>query len=76
MKGPASLDMLTLMRIVLFALLMAGILPAACEFEMVIRNGHVIDPANRRDGRFDVAIANGKIALVPRPIAANPTSDR
>lgn len=47
---------------------MAGILPAACEFEMVIRNGHVIDPANRRDGRFDVAIANGKIARVAAKI--------
>ncbi|MCX6612859.1 MAG: amidohydrolase/deacetylase family metallohydrolase [Acidobacteria bacterium] len=56
------------MRFVLFALLMAGILPAACEFEMVIRNGHVIDPANRRDGRFDVAIANGKIARVAAKI--------
>ena len=43
---------------------MAGVLPAACEFEMVIRNGHVIDPANQRDGRMDVAIANGKIARV------------
>ncbi len=47
---------------------MAGILPAACEFEMVIRNGHVIDPANRRDGRLDVAIANGKIARVAAKI--------
>ncbi len=56
------------MRIVLFALLMAGVLPAACEFEMVIRGGHVIDPANRRDGRLDVAIANGKIARVAAKI--------
>lgn len=56
------------MRIVLFGLLMAGTLPAACEFEMVIRGGHVIDPANRRDGRLDVAIANGKIARVAAKI--------
>ena len=60
--------MLTLMRFVLFLGMMAGLLPAACEFEMVIRNGHVIDSANRRNGKMDVAIADGKIARVAAKI--------
>jgi dihydroorotase len=60
--------MLTLMRFFLSLSLMAGLLPAACEFEMVIRNGHVIDPANRRDGRMDVAIDKGRIAKVAAKI--------
>ncbi len=56
--------MLALMRFSLFVLLCAGVASAACEYEMVIRNGHVVDPANQRDGRMDVAIADGKIAKV------------
>jgi len=31
-------------------------------YDVLLKNGHVIDPANHRDGRFDVAIAGGKIA--------------
>ena len=38
---------------------------------MVIQNGHVIDPANRRNGRMDVAIANGKIARVAARITVD-----
>lgn len=33
-------------------------------YDVLLKNGHVIDPANHRDGRFDVAIAGGKIAKV------------
>ncbi len=62
--------MLTLMRFVLFFALTAATLSAACEFDMVIKNGHVIDPANRRNARMDVAIASGKIARVAPKIAA------
>lgn len=48
---------------------MAGLGSAACDYDLVIRNGHVIDAANRRDGRMDVAIAKGKIAKVETGIA-------
>ena len=34
------------------------------EFDLLIRNGHVIDPRNAIDGVMDVAIAAGKIAAV------------
>lgn len=55
----------------MFLALGASLLPAACEFGMVIQNGHVIDPANRRNGRMDVAIANGKIARVAARITVD-----
>jgi dihydroorotase len=34
------------------------------QFEVLLRGGHVIDPANGRDGVADVGIAGGKIARV------------
>ncbi len=33
-------------------------------FDLLLKNAHVIDPANRRDGRFDVAIIGNKIARI------------
>ena len=32
--------------------------------ELLLKNGYVIDPANGRDGKMDIAISNGKIATV------------
>ena len=39
--------------------------------KVLIRGGHVVDPANHRDGRFDVLVERGKIADVQSSIAAN-----
>jgi dihydroorotase len=39
------------------------------EFDLLIRQGHVIDPRNSVDGVRDVAISNGKIAAVAEKIA-------
>lgn len=64
--------MLSLMRFVLLLGLSALGLQSACEFDLVIRNGHVIDPANRRRGRMDVAIQSGKIARVAPKIDVAP----
>lgn len=33
-------------------------------YDLLLKGGHVIDPANGRDGRMDVAIAQGKVAHV------------
>jgi dihydroorotase len=44
------------------------------EFDLVIRNGHVIDPRNTIDAVMDVAIAGGKIARVAASI--DPASAR
>ncbi len=41
----------------------------APEFDLLIRNGHVIDPLNGVDGVRDVAITGGKIALVAANVA-------
>jgi len=60
------------MRFVLLLGLSALGLQSACEFDLVIRNGHVIDPANRRNGRMDVAIQSGKIARVAPKIDVAP----
>ena len=38
--------------------------PTGLIYDVLLKNGRVIDPANHRDGRCDVAIANGKIAKV------------
>ena len=38
--------------------------PAGPVYDVLLKNGHVIDPANHRDGRFDVAITGGKIMKV------------
>jgi dihydroorotase len=39
------------------------------EFDLLIRNGHVLDARNAVDGVMDVAITGGKIALVGTNIA-------
>lgn len=39
------------------------------EFDLLIRNGHVIDPKNGIDAVVDVAVAGGKIAAVAASIA-------
>ena len=38
---------------------------------LLIRGGHVIDPANRREGTFDVLIEDGKIAEVKPSLKVN-----
>ncbi len=34
------------------------------EFELILRNGHVVDPVSGRDGVADIAIAGGRIAEI------------
>ncbi len=59
-----------------------AIIAAACslhaqapEFDLLIRNGHVIDPKNNVDAVVDVAIAGGKIAAVAANIAPSRARD-
>jgi dihydroorotase len=44
--------------------------PGSPEFDLLIKNGHVIDPKNGVDAVADVAVAGGKIAQVAANIAA------
>jgi dihydroorotase len=49
-------------------LLAAGVLAAQPQYDLLIKGGHVIDPANNRDGVMDVAIAGDRVARVARDI--------
>ena len=42
----------------------------AQQYDLLIKNGHVIDPKNNIDAIKDIAIANGKIAKVVDNIPA------
>jgi dihydroorotase len=61
----------TLIRITV-ALAWAGVAaaqgPAGREYELLLKGGHVIDPANRIDEVRDVAVSGGKIAAVEKDI--------
>jgi dihydroorotase len=39
------------------------------RYDLLLKDGHVIDPANNLDGVMDVAVRNGTIAAVERSIA-------
>src|SRR4051812_36916949 len=40
----------------------------ATQYDLLLKNGHTIDPLNNIDGKRDVAIANGKVAAVGEEI--------
>jgi len=40
----------------------------ATQFDLLLKNGHTIDPFNNIDGKMDVAIADGKVAEVSADI--------
>ncbi|MEK6396838.1 MAG: amidohydrolase/deacetylase family metallohydrolase, partial [Terriglobus sp.] len=42
----------------------------AQKYDLVLKNGHVIDPKNGRDSVMDVAVLNGKVASVATGIPA------
>ena len=43
-------------------------MPRAAKNNMIIKNGHIIDPANKKDGVFDILITGGKIKKVAKDI--------
>jgi dihydroorotase len=58
------------MRRAALCLLLTAPLAAQQIFDLLLKNGQVIDPANKRAGRFDIAIAGNKIARVARDLPA------
>ena len=56
---------------VCLSLALAAMLPAQNDFDLLLKGGHVIDGKNNRNGKFDVAIKDGKIAAVEPNIAAS-----
>jgi len=61
----------TLRRTVI-ALLSVFLTPLAGQeiYDLLLKNGHVIDPRNGRNGRFDIAIIGSKIARIGRNLPA------
>ena len=57
----------TILLLSLFSLFSVNVLHAQ-TYNIVIKNGHVIDPKNGIDGIVDIAISNGKIARVEKNI--------
>jgi dihydroorotase len=58
----------------LFALGLVMLQPAESQvprYDLLLKGGHVIDPANGLDGKMDVAVSVGKIAAVERDIPGN-----
>src|SRR5947207_4521597 len=41
------------------------------RYDLLLKGGHVIDPANERDGGMDVAVSGSKIAAVQKDIPAS-----
>ena len=50
---------------------LAGVQALAQRYDLVLRGGRVIDPANSIDGPMDVAVAGGRIAAVAAHIAGS-----
>jgi dihydroorotase len=57
----------------LLLLALASVLAQGQTYDLLLKGGHVIDPANNVDGRMDVAIAGGKIARVAPSITGAAT---
>ncbi len=57
------------------AILMAALvsMPASAQpiYDLLLKNGHVIDPANGRNGRFDIAITGDRIAAIGNSLRAS-----
>ncbi len=58
-------------RLLAIAVLLFSGAAGAQIYDILLKNGHVIDPANHRSGRFDVAISGNKIARVAPDLPAS-----
>jgi dihydroorotase len=52
---------------------LAILLPVGAQeiYDLLLKNGHVIDPKNKRNERLDIAISKGKVLKVARGIPAS-----
>ena len=60
-----------MLRILVATLLFCALSAPAQQYDLVIRNGHVIDPKNNVDAQRDMAIRDGKIAAIEQSIPAS-----
>lgn len=62
--------MKSLLCVLITCLITGAAVPAFAQpYDIVLKGGHVIDPKNNHDGIMDVAIAEGKIAMVASSIS-------
>lgn len=56
-----------------FAFLLVLLLPVGAQeiYDLLLKNGHVIDPKNKRNERLDIAISKGRVLKVARGIPAS-----
>lgn len=72
-KKPAAVCLMLIAGFTVLFILVLFLVPAvaqAQQFDLLIKNGHVIDAKNNIDSRMDVAISGGKIARVSKDIPA------
>lgn len=55
----------------LLCLVICGAAARAQEYDLLIQNGHLIDPKNKINEKFDVAVSGNKIAAVAKKIDAS-----
>jgi dihydroorotase len=55
----------------LFSFLATSARPQTLHYDLLLKGGHVVDPANHIDAVMDVAVSSGKIAAVAKDIPAN-----
>ncbi|QNI36918.1 amidohydrolase/deacetylase family metallohydrolase [Edaphobacter albus] len=60
-----------MLRILVLSLLSCALAAQAQQYDLVLRNGHVIDPKNNVDAKLDVAVRDGKIAAIEPSIPAS-----
>ncbi len=67
-KTPKSKNGIAMLTILVFLLLTS--FAHAQEIDLLLKNGHVVDPANNINAQLDVAIADGKIVKVGPDISS------
>ncbi len=67
-RGSANFQIMKIKALIVSVLLVFASSAGAQNFSLLIKGGHVIDPANKVDEIMDVAIKDGKIAMVAKNI--------
>ncbi|HLJ17513.1 MAG TPA: amidohydrolase/deacetylase family metallohydrolase [Bryobacteraceae bacterium] len=57
-------------RSIIALILLSSVCSGQQIYDILLKNGHVIDPTNHRDGQFDIAIVGNKIASVGHDLPA------
>ncbi|MEO8583835.1 MAG: amidohydrolase/deacetylase family metallohydrolase [Flavitalea sp.] len=70
MKSKASGKKIKILSAIFLCSILFATNLVAQEYDLILKNGHVIDPKNKIDGKMDVAVKAGKIAKVAASIPA------